>query len=93
MATYTPALLQALRRKATPKALWMVYAADGTVLDAIETDDGLRPPWADNAIRRGEMAQIITINVTPSEWRIWRSMAAVRPAEAAVITVTGEAGA
>lgn len=71
MTTYEPAMMQALRIQGTKRGLWMIYAADGTILDVIETS-GERPVWADRAIRAGEMAQLVTIDVMPSVWRAFR---------------------
>ncbi len=78
MTTYEPKMMQALRLKTTQRALWMIYAQDGTILDAIDTSDGIRPGWADKAIRAGEMCQLPTIDIMPSDWRKWREYAAAR---------------
>jgi hypothetical protein len=90
MTTYTPAMAQALRLKGTPRALWLIYAADGTVLDAVRTGDGMPPPWVDGCTERGEMARLLEIQVTPAVWRRYATLAAVRPESAA--TAAGGAG-
>ena len=66
MSTYEPAMMQPLRLKTTRAELWMIYAADGTVLDAIDTSDGVRPVWAE------ALTRLTQIDVMPSEWRYFR---------------------
>jgi hypothetical protein len=64
MATYEPALCQALVIQHTERQLFMIYAADGTILDAI--DDDPRPEWT------RELVQLPAVAVMPSVWRSWR---------------------
>lgn len=60
--TYEPVMMQPIRLRTTSRELWMIYAADGTVLDAIDAGD-VRPVWA------AELTRLITVEVYPTEWR------------------------
>lgn len=60
---YEPAMMQQIRLQSTGCALWMIYAADGTILDAIDVSDGVQPLWAT------QLTQLLAIDVMPSTWR------------------------
>jgi hypothetical protein len=61
--TYEPAMYLRLRVASFSRALYVIMAADGTVLDAMEETLTTLPRWV------AELVQLPTVDVTPAVYR------------------------